>query len=361
MKLNKKIDIIREEINNEIKPLNTKYILDNAQITPKVESINKNKFFNLRFTTALITLLFLGILIPIALNPGKNDNINDDNSDQEETDKEPLAESNDKVYSFVATSAVSLVYSSSDIFSDSDLFVNSTNNLLVIDELSSLNRFLSTIEIMLSFNNNYFYRQASDKSSYANKIVYDGVGLLEEDLYYEIYYNETLINSTNIEIDCIVVLEDKTINLIGKKQIIDSSTILQMTYYINEDNNKDYVQVSKNFNDNNDSYEYMIVKEDNIVGKSKLTLIQDGEPYAKLENKLLKNQLTTFNIYSKNTNMYSVEYSITPQPPLTGDVAEQPESKQESGNITIDINDTASSYYVSSNNSSDVVIFGKVN
>lgn len=355
MKLNKKIDLIREELNNEIKQVDTKYILTNAQITPKVESTSKNKFFNLRFTTALITLLVLGILIPIAISLMNN---NYDNN-YDEAGKDQMNDSIDKVYSFVATSAVSLVYSSSDIFSDSDLFTNTNNNLLVIDELSSLNRFLSSIEIMLSFNNNY-YRQASDKSSYANKIVYDGVGVNGEDLYYEIYYNETLINSTSIEIDCLVVLEDKTIHLDGKNQIIDNNTILQMTYYVNEDNHKNYVQVTKNINDINDSYEYMIVKEDNVVGKSKLTFIQDKQPYVKLENKLAKDQLTIFKIYSPSSNMYLVEYSIIPKSPLAEDSAAQPDSEQESGSITIDIYNNTSTYYVSSNNSSDIVIFEKV-
>src|SRR5690554_5934375 len=118
MKLKDKINLIREELENEIKPLDNKSILTNAQITPRTELPKKNYF--LIFRPALAILLLLIIVIPLTisfLNSSQDrfNSIDDENNDIEdggnqvpvdpnlETDFVTLSE-----YGFVAASIINL-------------------------------------------------------------------------------------------------------------------------------------------------------------------------------------------------------------------------------------------------------------
>ena len=344
MKLNDKINLIREELTKEIKPIDTHSILESAQIEARLELPKKKWLFNIRWQTTLTTLLILGILIPLAISLSINPTDDTDNSDASQ-----IYESIEEVYAFVATSAVALVYSSDDIFS-----INATsipdNNLLVSEELSNLNRLLVPIEIMLSYNNN-FTTLKSDIPYYANKIEYNGLGLLGEVLYYKVYFNEYLTSETSSKIDCLVIVGDKEISLIGQTNFIDNKTILKMTYFIDQENPKDYIQVSKNLSDTFDSFDFLIVKDDLVIIKNKLTFNENKEKYAVLENVLSNNQSTIFKIYQSETNKFMVEYDISTI--LTPELEDNyNESIEESGNIDVIIDQDASFYHVYANSSS---------
>ena len=239
MKLKDKIKLVQTELTNEIKPLNTRSILDNAQIVPNLEQKKKPIFFNYRIRTAFSLILVLAVIITFAMlqnNPGF------DHTDAD-SDSKLVYETIEEVYGFVATSAVALVYSSNDIFQTNN-GLNTNSNLLVIKELSNLNRLLIPIEIMLSYDRN-FVIVPSDKPQYRNKIIYQTTILEGEVLNYKIYFNETVTSSTQTRIDCLVVNGEDIIILYGGTNIIDNKTLLTMTYYIDNDNKRLYSSIKK--------------------------------------------------------------------------------------------------------------------
>jgi len=351
MKLNDKIKLIREELSNEIKPLDTRSILANAQIEPKIEYPKRNRFFNIRFQTALTTLLIIGILIPLAIFQTTDDSENDLVPDEGQ-----VYETIDEVYAFVATSAVALVYSSEDIFA-ADITVMQSDNLLVYEELSNLNRLLAPIEMMLSYNSN-FTSLKSDKPYYTNKIEYIGQGLLDEALHYLIYFNERLTSGTTTEIECIVVMGDKTINLSGETNYIQNNTILKMNYFVNSNDFKNYIQVSKNLSHPFDSYDYMIVQNDLVISKNKLTFNENAQKYAVLENTISEDQSTIFKIYQSATHSFTIEYTIS-SPEVTEEHDTNDSVYQESGQIDVIIDQDNSSYHVYTSDAHGLITFEK--
>jgi hypothetical protein len=354
MKLKDKIKLVQTELTNEIKPLNTRSILDNAQIVPNLEQKKKPIFFNYRIRTAFSLILVLAVIITFAMlqnNPGF------DHTDAD-SDSKLVYETIEEVYGFVATSAVALVYSSNDIFQTNN-GLNTNSNLLVIKELSNLNRLLIPIEIMLSYDRN-FVIVPSDKPQYRNKIIYQTTILEGEVLNYKIYFNETVTSSTQTRIDCLVVNGEDIIILYGGTNIIDNKTLLTMTYYIDNDNKKDYIQVSKNLDENADSYDYLIVKNNVEISKHKLTFNKDKVKYATLKNLLATDKSTTFNIYRSEDYNFKIIYEIVPLPtPEENEEQTDHEVLEESGNIDVKITASTSSYYVHANNSTNIINFDK--
>ncbi|MGD9604645.1 MAG: hypothetical protein AB7V00_00650 [Bacilli bacterium] len=354
MKINDKIQLIRDELNNEIAPINTPHILKTANIEPLLPTSIK-PLWKPSWQFALVPVFIIALIIPmmIALNPAFQDDSNP------EAD-EPLYNSTDEVYGFVATSVVAMIYSTSDVFSSDNLLDQESSDLLVYEEIGFLNRFLSPIEMMLSYNYNHFFRQPSDNQNFTNKIIYDGVGLLGEDIFYEIYFNESLVANNRFEIECYVRSDLEVFHLVGNKTIYEQTTILEMTYYLTEDSTKDFVRVAKNLSLATDTYEYKVVKDDLLVSESKLSLVYGEEMYATLENILETEQTTTFKIYASTENKFEIDYTIAPptDSETSGNLPtdETPLPIMESGTIAIDVEEGASSFFISSDNYNDVVI-----
>lgn len=353
MRLKEKIDLIKEEINSEIKPLDSNKLLADAHIEPVISSKPKYKFFSLRFQTVFLTILVLAIIIPFALS----NIIQKTSEDMDQPDA--TASLDDKVYSFIATSAVALSYSTIDIFADDNSLTNSESSFLVANKLNDLNRYLAPIQLMLSMNKNNYYPQISNNDKYANKIVYEGFGLLNEELYYDIYYNEERLPFNKIEIEALIIHGDVSTKLFGVVETINNNVILKMTHYIDENNESNYFQIIKNLNDNKDSYYYMIVKEDQVISNNKLTLFENEQPYAILENLLSQTQKTKFTIYSEDNTTFNIEYQIVA--PSNEYNSEHSEGMvvEESGNIKVNVQEDTSSFVVYSNNSSKTFTYSK--
>jgi hypothetical protein len=219
---------------------------------------------------------------------------------------------------------------------------------------------------MLSYNYNNFYRQESDNRFFANKIVYEGVGLYNEDLLYKIYFNEILIASNRFEIGCYVVSGSEVFRLNGIKQINNGITSLSMTYFIDSENTKDFLKVSKNLSASSDIYEYMVVKDNQVISESKLSLVHGEEMYATLENILATEQSTTFKIYASTESTYDIDYAITSPSAALPDEIDTPADETlgsvlEEGTIAISVQANASSFFITSNNFNNTIIINNPN
>ncbi|HPN60806.1 MAG TPA: hypothetical protein PLO88_01575 [Bacilli bacterium] len=357
MRTKDKIQLIREELMAEIPTPNSSHILNTAVIEPSLPLVPKKMAFTFSWRVALSSILVIALAIPLAIALKMSSD-----EDYPLAESQALYDSSDEVYGFIATSVVAMIYSTNDVFAGENLDKQGNSDLLVFNELSFLNRYLSPIEIMLAYDHNHFYRQASDNRYYTNKIVYDGIGLLDENLHYDIYYNEYLVANNRLEINGFVRAEAKTYTLKGSKEIQNQKTILQMTYYINEDSTKDYVRVSKNLNVGLDEYEFVVVKDGLVLNESKLSLTNGQEIYATLENLLEKT--ATFKIYASKENTFDIDYTIAVATPISyepymneGDgknISSEPFI--ESGKIAIDVEKNSSSYFISSNDVEDVII-----
>lgn len=360
MKLNDKINLIREELNNEIKPIDAKQILDNAHIAPKEFVQKKPSYFSIGLRTAFIIFLALAIIIPTSLILGNNgmkdqEDAIEDKDDSATGDKGDKADPGDvpidSTYGFITTSAVVLSYNTYDIYGEGE--INSeAKTLLVYNELNNLNRFLAPIQMLISSDSNYYYREQSDNNLYANKIVYEGLGLLGEKLYYKIYYNESLENQNKTVIDTLVMTGTDTINLKGEKVSTAKGVTLNMKYFVTEEYNENYIEVSKNLNDSN-AYIYRVVRGNNIISNNKLSLIQNNEMYAKLESINEENKLTTFNIHTSDTSNFQVEYSIASSYDSSDSSFENEAGEapiiDESGNIAINFSSNSFIFNINSN------------
>src|SRR5690606_1925678 len=111
----------------------------------------------------------------------------------------PAAEEVDEIYGFLGTSAVALIYTTSDEFKDNQLTMS--NNLLVSSYLNNINQLLPQIEMLLKSEKHNFYKVKSDKSNYKYKIIYVGTGLFNEELTYSIYFNENKYANFKYAID----------------------------------------------------------------------------------------------------------------------------------------------------------------
>ena len=123
---------------------------------------------------------------------------------------------------------------------------------------------------------------------------------------------------------------------------------------------KDYIQVSKNLDENADSYDYLIVKNNVEISKHKLTFNKDKVKYATLKNLLATDKSTTFNIYRSEDYNFKIIYEIVPLPtPEENEEQTDHEVLEESGNIDVKITASTSSYYVHANNSTNIINFDK--
>ncbi len=360
MKLNDKINVIRDELYKEIPLMNTPHILRTTTIAPSFPTPNKKTIWAMSWQLALLSFLTIALIIPIAIATRRSPQ-----DDSELADLEPLYNSADEVYGFIATSVVAMIYSTSDVFESEDLLEQQSEELLVFEEISFLNRFLSPIEIMLSYNYNHFFRQTSDNRFFSNKIIYDGVGLLGEDIFYEIYFNERLVDSNRFAIDCYVKSNTQIFRLSGNKTIINQATVLEMTYFLDQEDTKDFIRVSKNLNTNADEYEYMVVKDNQTIQVSKLSIVKGEEMYATLENMLATEQTTTFKIYASEENKFEIDYTIASSSDSEindeSPTNETPPEIIESGSIAIDVEANASSFFITSSNYNDVIIINNPN
>ncbi|MGD9887050.1 MAG: hypothetical protein AB7T03_03705 [Bacilli bacterium] len=359
MKFQEKVDLIRQELNSQIKPLDFHHILTNTTIEASLLPFQKPKAFYMKWQIAIISFLAFALIIPLSLALRPNSP-----SDDALADSTPLYNSTDEVYGFIATSAVAMIYNTSDVF-ESDDFLEPSGDLLVYDELNFLNRYLSPIEMMLSYNYHHFYRQASDHRLFANKIVYDGVGLQGENLFYEIYFNEYLVANNRFTIDCYVTSDSEVFYLKGEKQIVGNQTLLQMTYFLDVNNTKDFVRVAKDLQAEDDTYQYMVVKNNIIINDYLLSLVQDQEVYATLENILSEEKQTTFKIYASDTNNYEIDYVISSGTAVSENTEvpldNEPTPVLESGSIVIDVGTNASSFFITSNSFSGQITINNPN
>lgn len=333
MKLNEKINLIRETLAEEIKPINSKFILDNAQIAPKTNSYKKFNFFSVKLGYAFATFLIIAIIIPIALSQLS---LND------KAEGVPPSEyyHDNEVIGYAISSSLALIKTDNL----NNPAPNHNNELLVYDELPNLNYFLQPINMMLSYNQFSFGTHISDKNEYDYKIVINGISILGEDLDYKIYYNIYKYDSINIY-DLLVLDGDNTYSFKGEKLSIDKNQIFQITYVFDQVN-EDYLQVTKYLDDVNDSFNYTIVIDDIVVSKNKLTLIKNNTTYCQLEDLTSLQQAIIYKIYSSSHNKFFIDYAISEN----GELPNEKPVINEEGQINVVVSKDTSIFSFPANN-----------
>ena len=208
MKLKDKINLIREELENEIKPLDNKSILTNAQITPRTELPKKNYF--LIFRSALAILLLLIIVIPLTisfLNSSQDgfNSIDDENNDIEdggnqlpvdpnvETDFVTLSE-----YGFVAASIINLVDANNNAASTGQY--QPSNGLLVVSHLNKINQLLPQIEMLFNSNNHTFKKKIVIIATINITKIY-WKNIYNKEITYDIFLNDNIKSESLIELE----------------------------------------------------------------------------------------------------------------------------------------------------------------
>lgn len=372
MKLKDKINLIREELENEIKPLDNKSILTNAQITPRTELPKKNYF--LIFRPALAILLLLIIVIPLTisfLNSSQDgfNSIDDENNDIEdggnqvpvdpnvETDFVTLSE-----YGFVAASIINLVDANNNAASTGQY--QPSNGLLVVSHLNKINQLLPQIEMLFNSNNHTFKKEISDNSNYKYKLKYTGKNIYNKEITYDIFLNENIKSESLIELELQITANNNTYNLVGSVELSDKVENIEMTYYPDYTNNSDYLLLTKQSVDNNSEYIVKLVNNNSIINHSKLSIKQDKKTYILLEQVHNTSDLL-FNIYKDDHDNYSINYLINlgdgeisegennyPEIPEDQENDENPNefNPLEKGTIEIDISKDENTFIITAKN-----------
>ncbi|HBP25591.1 MAG TPA: hypothetical protein DD618_01375 [Acholeplasmatales bacterium] len=311
MKLNDKINLIRQELQAEIPSVDKNRILETAQIEALLPSFAPTKprlsfrSFGLQF--ALSALMITALIIPLALTQ----NNKDPGSLQDDDLATPVFNSSDEIYGFAAASIVSLAYNTSDLFAGTAEGVVPNDDLLVSLQLGFLNQYLDPIVILLGNETSHFFRLPCDDNNFVNQIKFEGVGLNGEPLLMDIYFNETLVTSTRLEIEILVKSGSDTFLMDGFKQINGETTTLSMTHYVNPDDTTNFIRVSKNMALSSDVYDFVVVKDSFAVSESRLALGTTGcETVATLINTLEEQSLTTYTIGYSSVGAFAVDYSI---------------------------------------------------
>jgi len=311
MKLTDKINLIRQELQAEIPSVDKNKILETAQIEALLPSFApirpRLSIRSFGWQLALSTLMITALIIPLALaqNNKEADNPGDDNVAM------PVFNSSDEIYGFAATSVVSLAYNTSGLFAGTAEELVPNDDLLVSLQLGFLNQYLNPIEILLENETSHFFRVPCDDNSFVNQIKFEGFGLNGEPILMDIYFNETLVTSTRLEIEIMVKSGTDTFLLEGFKQINSGSTTLTMTHYVNPDDTTNFIRVSKNMALASDVYNFVVVKDSFAVSESRLELVvTGGEQVATLTNTLEEQSLTTYTVGYSSEGDFSVDYSI---------------------------------------------------
>jgi hypothetical protein len=311
MKLNDKINLIRQELQAEIPSIDKNKILETAQIEALLPSFAPIKprlsIRSFGWQIALSAIMITALIIPLALAQNNKDADNTESDDL----ATPVFNSSDEIYGFAAASVISLAYNTSELFAGTEEGLTPNDDLLVSLQLGFLNQHLDPIEMMLGNETSHFFRVPCDDNSFVNQIKFEGFGLDGEPLLMDIYFNETLVTSSRLEIETMVKSGTDTFLLEGFKQINPGSTTLTMTYYLNPDDKTNFIRVSKNMALASDVYNFMVVKDSSAVTESRLALgSSSGVAVATLLNTLEEQSLTTYTVGYSSEGDFSVDYSI---------------------------------------------------
>jgi len=270
--------IIKKDILSITPNILSKIDISKIEIEPVIEEVEitrskLNYKFALKFSMAFLMLFTVGIIYSL-FNTPINPTVN----------TVPLNKK-EEVYTFSAVSAVSLLDVS--FSSEQNLIISPlsySNTMMIEEEMDSLSQYIYVIESLIG-NKSLIKMEVieeNDRPEYAVKVNFQSFNLLNNNLNYILYYNETVIDESKTEIVGIMVHNNNQYILEGLLETEDDES--KTTFYAYQNENKtNYVKVEQKIENEEQTFSYEVVENGNTVSKNEIKIeTEDDEIIAEL-------------------------------------------------------------------------------
>ncbi|HBP25964.1 MAG TPA: hypothetical protein DD618_03330 [Acholeplasmatales bacterium] len=197
---------------------------------------------------------------------------------------DPALEGKEQIYSFSAVSATNLLYAflsetgNLPIMQPMAQKPLDSNSLLVMDSLDSLNKYLNTIEDLIGKRDAMAFESLeSDRQEYQVQLVLSTMDLLGTPIQYIMYYNETIQDSQTNVFSGILLFKGTEFSLEGSQITTDEETKMELIAYSSAHNKTDFVKVEHKTENDQQTFEYEFVLDDETVQSSELKIETEDE------------------------------------------------------------------------------------